>query len=102
MRKRRSTTTKSGWTCTSASSSTGRSIDPSRHMKNTGLVRLHLCAAAFAALSVLGCTAQSVMYEQASPDNTIIVTEEHKGLRTLLVDRRGGRQSDVQPGDPDH
>src|SRR5438477_1976865 len=29
MRRRRSTTTKSGWICTSASSSTGRSTDPS-------------------------------------------------------------------------
>src|SRR5213594_813412 len=102
MRKRRSTTTKSGWTCTSASSSTARSTDPSRHMKNTGLVRLHLCAAAFAALSVLGCTAQTVIYEQASPYNTIIVTEDHKGLRTLLFERGGGRQSVVKPGDPDH
>ena len=71
-------------------------------MKNTGLVRLHLCAAAFAALSVLGCTAQTVIYEQASPYNTIIVTEDHKGLRTLLFERGGGRQSVVKPGDPDH
>src|SRR5712691_2741722 len=102
MRKRPSTTTKSGWTCTSASSSTGRSIDPSRHMKRGASVRLHLCAAAFAALWVLGCTAQTVIYEKASPYNTIIVTEDPKGMRTLLFERGGGRQSVVKPGDPDH
>src|SRR5881628_3214851 len=102
MRRKPSTTTRSGWTCTSASSSTAPSTDPSRHMKNTGSVRLHLCAAAFAALWVLGCTAQTVIYEKASPYNTIIVTEDHKGLRTLLFERGGGRQSVVKPGDPDH
>src|SRR5882672_9201052 len=102
MRKRPSTTTTSGWTSTSASSSTGRSIAPSRHMKRRASVRLHLCAAAFAALWVLGCTAQTVIYEKASPYNTIIVTEDHKGMRTLLFERGGGRQSVVKPGDPDH
>ncbi len=71
-------------------------------MKNTGSVRLRLYAAALAALSVLGCTAQTVIYEKASPYNTIIVTEDQKGLRTLLFERGGGRQSVVKPGDPDH
>ncbi len=67
-------------------------------------VRLHFYAAsfAFAALSVPGCTAQTVIYEKASPYNTIIVTEDHKGMRTLLFERGGGRQSVVKPGDPDH
>src|SRR5467141_4176616 len=102
MRKRPSTTTTSGWTSTSASSSTGRSIDPSRHMKRGASARLHLCAAAFAALWVLGCTAQTVIYEKASPYNTIIVTEDHRGMRTLLFEKGGGRQSVVKPGDPDH
>src|SRR6266481_8287173 len=102
MRKRPSTTTTSGWNSTSASSSTGRSIDPPRTMKSTRSARLHLCAAAFAALWVLGCTAQTVIYEKASPYNTIIVTEDHKGMRTLLFERGGGRQSVVKPGDPDH
>src|SRR5216683_5765611 len=102
MRKRPSTTTKSGWTCTSASSSTGRSTDSSRHMKRGASVRLPLCAAAFAALWVLGCTAQTVIYEKASPYNTIIVTEDPKGMRTLLFERGGSRQSVVKPGDPDH
>jgi spermidine synthase len=71
-------------------------------MKSTRPVRLSLYAAAFAALSALGCTAQTVIYETASSYNTIIVTEDHKGLRTLLFERGGGRQSVVKPGDPDH
>src|SRR2546427_5564385 len=71
-------------------------------MKRSGSVRLRLEAAAFAALAALGCAAQTVIYEKASPYNTIIVTEDHKGLRTLLFERGGGRQSVVKPGDPDH
>ena len=73
-------------------------------MKSAWSVRFYLYAASFAfgALSVLGCTAQTVIYEKTSPYNTIIVTEDHKGLRTLLFERGGGRQSVVKPGDPDH
>src|SRR5258708_30780601 len=71
-------------------------------MKSASWVRPYLYAAAFAALSVPGCAAQTVIYEKASPYNTIIVTEDHKGLRTLLFERGGGRQSVVKPGDPDH
>ena len=71
-------------------------------MKSSGSVRLRLYAAAFAALAALGCAAQTVIHERASPYNTIIVTEDHKGLRTLLFERGGGRQSVVKPGDPDH
>jgi spermidine synthase len=71
-------------------------------MKSSGPVRLRLYAAAFAALAALGCAAQTVIHERASPYNTIIVTEDHKGLRTLLFERGGGRQSVVKPGDPDH
>src|SRR5258706_4524832 len=95
------TITKSGWTCTSASSSTARSTDPPRRMKSRS-VRLRLYAAAFTALAALGCAAQTVIYEKASPYNTVIVTEDYKGLRTLLFERGGGRQSVVKPGDPDH
>src|SRR6267154_668796 len=102
MRRRRSTTTKSGWTCISASSSTGRSTDPSPRMKSSGSVRLRLYAAAFAALAALGCAAQTVIHERASPYNATIVTEDYNGLRTLLFERGGGRQSVVKPGDPDH
>jgi spermidine synthase len=71
-------------------------------MKSALSVRPYLYAAAFAALSVSGCTARTVIYEKASSYNTIIVTEDHKGLRTLLFERGGGRQSVVKPGDPDH
>src|SRR5436309_13741706 len=95
------TITKSGWTSTSASSSTARSTDPSRRMKSRS-VRLRLYAAAFAALAALSSAAQTVIHERASPYNTIIVTEDHRGLRTLLFERGGGRQSVVKPGDPDH
>jgi len=71
-------------------------------MKSASWVRPYLYAAAFATLSVPGCTGQTVIYEKASPYNTIIVTEDHKGLRTLLFERGGGRQSVVKPEDPDH
>jgi len=57
--------------------------------------------AALAALSVTAC-AQTVLYEKASPYNTLIVTEDRDGLRTLLFERFGSRQSVVKPGDPDH
>jgi spermidine synthase len=71
-------------------------------MKSALSVRPYLYAAAFAALSVPGCTARTVIYEKASSYNTIIVTEDPNGLRTLLFERNGGRQSVVKPGDPDH
>ena len=71
-------------------------------MKSTWSIRPQLYAAVFAALPVLGCTAQTVIHEKASSYNTIIVTEDHKGMRTLLFERGGGRQSVVKPGDPDH
>src|SRR6267154_2562663 len=102
MRKRPSTTTTSGWTCTNAPSSTGRSTDLAGHMEIASWVRPYLYAAALVALSGSGCTAQTVIYEKASPYNTVIVTEDYKGLRTLLFERGGGRQSVVKPGDPDH
>src|SRR5882672_9691866 len=103
MHKKPSTITKSGTTCISASSSTGRSTDPREPMKSAP-GRLYLLAglSALAALTVLACSAQTVIYERASPYNTIIVTEGPNGLRTLLFERGGGRQSVVKPGDPDH
>jgi spermidine synthase len=67
-----------------------------------GRLYLHAGLSALAALTVLACSAQTVVYEKASPFNTIIVTEDHRGLRTLLFERGGGRQSVVKPGDPDH
>jgi len=67
-----------------------------------GRLYLHAGLSALAALTVLACSAQTVISEKASPFNTIIVTEDHKGMRTLLFERGGGRQSVVKPGDPDH
>ncbi|MGB5081919.1 MAG: fused MFS/spermidine synthase [Burkholderiales bacterium] len=57
--------------------------------------------AALAALSLAAC-AQTVLYEGASPYHTLIVTQDRNGLRTLLFERFGSRQSVVKPGDPDH
>jgi spermidine synthase len=54
------------------------------------------------ALSVLACAAESVIHEKTSRYNNIVVTEDGKGLRTLLFERGGSRQSVVKPGDPDH
>src|SRR2546428_8865238 len=63
---------------------------------------LHVGLLALAALSVLACAAETVIYEKPSHYNTIVVTEDSNGLRTLLFERGGGRQSVVKPGDPDH
>jgi len=66
--------------------------------------RRYLRAGLFAVIApcVLACAAQTVIYEKASRYNTIVVTEDSKGLRTLLFERGGARQSVVEPGDPDH
>ncbi len=66
--------------------------------------RLCVCAGilAFVAPPLVSCAADAVIYEKASSYNTIVVTEDHRGLRTLLFERGGGRQSVVKPGDPDH
>ena len=64
----------------------------------------YIRAAFFAVVApcVLACAAQTVIYEKASHYNTIVVTEDSDGLRTLLFERGGSRQSVVKPGDPDH
>src|SRR5438093_10956463 len=66
--------------------------------------RRYLRAGLFAVIApcVLAWAAQTVIYEKASRYNTIVVTEDSKGLRTLLFERGGARQSVVKPGDPDH
>ena len=45
---------------------------------------------------------QKVLYEKQSPYNTILVTEDDRGLRTLLFEKGGVRQSVVKLGDPDY
>jgi spermidine synthase len=47
-------------------------------------------------------TAEKVLYEQQSAYNTIVVTENEQGLRTLLFEKNGVRQSVVKVGDPDY
>lgn len=64
---------------------------------------LHLLAA----LPVLGlCAAdwmdEKVLFEKKSPYSTVTVTEDERGLRTLMFDHNGVRQSVVKVGDPDH
>jgi spermidine synthase len=52
-----------------------------------------------------GATAGSypkTLYEQPSPYNNILVTEDESGLRTLYFERGGALQSVSKPGDPDH
>jgi spermidine synthase len=44
---------------------------------------------------------QTVLYERASAYNTIIVTEDDKGIRTLYFEKDGARQSAALPGNPD-
>lgn len=72
-----------------ASASSGR---PSRFAALVALV----------ALLLPGCASQTVIYEKVSRYSTIIVTEDQRGLRTLLFDKDDVRQSVVKPGDPDH
>jgi len=66
--------------------------------------RRYLRAGLFAVIApcVLACAAQTVIYEKASHYNTLVVTEDQNGMRTLLFERGGARQSVVKPGDPDH
>ena len=54
------------------------------------------------AFCVSGQTAQRVLYEKESRYNTIVVTEDDDGLRTMLFETNGARQSVVKVGDPDH
>lgn len=55
-----------------------------------------------AALCVVSCAAQTVIYEKASRFGPVIVTQGQDGLRTLLFEHGGARQSVAKPGDPDH
>jgi spermidine synthase len=61
-----------------------------------------LLAFAAAALVALAATEDKVLYEKKSAFSTITVTEDEQGLRTLMFDRNGVRQSVAKPGNPDH
>lgn len=63
--------------------------------------------AVFGFAPVLALTAaagadEKVLFEKTSPYNTVIVTENEQGLRTLRFEQGGARQSVVKVGDPDH
>jgi len=65
----------------------------------------HLAHLGLASLLVLGGLAsaeQRTIYRTQSPYNTILVTENDRGLRTLHFEPGGARQSVVKVGDPDH
>jgi len=66
--------------------------------------RLHLLLglALFLAVCLVAANAETILYEGKSAFNTIVVTEDEHGLRTLLFEKDGARQSVVKPGDPDH
>ncbi len=51
---------------------------------------------------VVQARADDVIYRTQSEYNTIIVTEDAEGVRTLRFEDYGARQSVVKPGDPDH
>ena len=44
----------------------------------------------------------TILFEKDSAYNHIVVKEDERGLRSLLFERDGGRQSVVKLGDPDH
>ena len=66
--------------------------------------RKHLPLALWAALAicVFAGAEEKVLYEQKSPFGIVVVTEDEQGLRTLLFEKGGVRQSVVKVGDPDH
>ena len=57
-------------------------------------------ALALLAFCALAQAAEKVLYEKASPYNTIIVTEDDAGMRVLRFERQGARQTIAKPGDP--
>jgi len=61
-----------------------------------------LALVAALALCVFAGAEEKVLYEQKSPFGTVMVTEDEQGLRTLLFEKDGVRQSVVKVGDPDH
>jgi len=56
----------------------------------------------FLAVCLVASNAETILYEGKSAYNNIVVTEDSSGLRTLLFEKDGARQSVVKPGDPDH
>ena len=69
-------------------------------MKTRKLLPLGLLAVF--SICVIAPAQQKVLYEKQSRYNTIVVTEDDRGLRTLWFEKGGARQSVVKMGDPDH
>lgn len=53
-------------------------------------------------LGGLASAQERIVYQAQSEYNTILVTENDRGLRTLCFEHAGARQSVVKVGDPDH
>jgi spermidine synthase len=64
--------------------------------------RILLCLCALVTFAWFTTGQTTVLYEKESAYSTIFVTEDARGLRTLLFERDGARQSVVKVGDPDH
>ena len=61
-----------------------------------------LAVLAFLACCAVATAQQKVIFQKQSPYNTVVVTEDDQGMRTLLFGSEGVRQSVVKVGDPDH
>jgi spermidine synthase len=69
----------------------------------TRFLRLSLGTLFLLALSAPASDTERILYEGKSEFNQqIIVTENDRGLRTLMFEKNGARQSVVKLGDPDH
>lgn len=53
-------------------------------------------------LCVPAVAGEKLLLERKSPYNTILVTEDDRGMRILRFEKDGARQSVVKLGDPDH
>ncbi len=65
-------------------------------------IRFLLRLLVFAAACIVAQAKEKVLYEKPSPFNTVVVTEDEQGLRSLQFEKGGARQSTVKVGDPDH
>lgn len=65
-------------------------------------ITIPIAVAVWSAACLLAFAEQKVLYEKASSFNSIVVTEDDDGLRTLWFKKDGARQSVVKPGDPDY
>jgi spermidine synthase len=64
-----------------------------------------ICAAVVFFISLPGMAASGetrILHESKSSYNTIIVTEDPDGLRNMLFEKNGARQSAIRPDDPGH